>query len=155
MSNVYIQHYGIKGMKWGVRRNYTDNSTGGTYGPKPPKKRTSVEDLKSTKKIIDNTSDTINQTKKINNEINNMKSDSRKKKNQAQIKYDLDSMSDKELQQVVNRLNMEERYSSVMNSRYTDTGKNRVDTILNYSGAALAIGSSALSIALAIKELKR
>jgi hypothetical protein len=50
---------------------------------------------------------------------------------------------------------MEERYTQVMKSRGYDQGKNTADKILSYAGSALALGGSALSIAIAIKELKK
>ena len=64
-------------------------------------------------------------------------------------------MSDAELRAIVNRLNMEERYTQVMQSRAPKLGKNKVDEILDYAGGALTIASSALGIILAIKELKK
>ena len=77
------------------------------------------------------------------------------KQHDKKIKDDLSKMSDAELRAIVNRLNMEERYTQVMKSRGVEAGKNRVDKVLEYAGTALTIGSSALSIMIAIKELQK
>ena len=63
-------------------------------------------------------------------------------------------MSDKDLQQAVNRLNMEERYTQVMSQRHRlEQGEDRVNKILNVAGSALTGAATALTIAAAIKEL--
>ena len=64
-------------------------------------------------------------------------------------------MSDKELRDISNRLNMEEGTCKVMKSRDVQVGKSKADKILDYAGTALTIGSSALSIMIAIKELQK
>lgn len=68
-------------------------------------------------------------------------------------KIDLSKMSDSELKKMVNRLDLESQYSKI-NENTKKTGREYVDTILDYAGAATAIGASALGIAVAIKTLK-
>lgn len=77
-----------------------------------------------------------------------------KKEQSDKIKMDLASMSDDELRRVVNRLNMEERYTQVMNSRYQQIGKSNTEKLLDGIGTALSIGTSAVSLAIAIKKLQ-
>ena len=77
------------------------------------------------------------------------------KQTEKKIRDDLSKMSDQELRDIVNRLNMEERYMQVMKSRDVVTGKSKVDKILDYAGTALTIGGSALSIMVAMKELQK
>ena len=77
-----------------------------------------------------------------------------KKEHSDKIKMDLANMSDDELRQIVNRLNMEERYTQVMNSRYQQLGKSKTEKILDGIGTALSIGTSAVSLAVAIKKLQ-
>ena len=63
-------------------------------------------------------------------------------------------MSDKELQQVVNRMNLEERYTQVMTQRHRlEQGEDKVNKILNVAGSALTGAATALTIAAAMKEL--
>lgn len=67
---------------------------------------------------------------------------------------DLSSMTDKELQARINRLNMEQTYQRLMASKETSKGRQFVDDVLAVGGSALAITSSALVIALSIKQLR-
>ena len=77
-----------------------------------------------------------------------------KKEQTDKIKMDLANMSDDELRQIVNRMNMEERYMQVMNSRYQQIGKSKTEKLLDGLGTALSIGTSAVSLAIAIKKLQ-
>ena len=64
-------------------------------------------------------------------------------------------MSDQELRDVVNRLNMEERYAQVMREReYVEVGKSKTEKFMDYTLTALNIASTGLAIAIAVKELK-
>lgn len=139
-----LKHYGIKGMKWGVRR--FQNSDGSLTAD--GRKRYSSEDYKSAQKKVDKGKAMVDGVKKT-------RVKAAEKQHEKKIKDDLSKMSDQELRDIVNRLNMEERYTQVMKSRGVDAGKNRVDKILEYAGTALTIGSSALSIMIAIKELQK
>lgn len=145
MNENYIAHYGTKGMRWGVRRASVDTSTGSSNSTK---RSNESYDYKGIKKNVDTASKYVDTGKKIKSNID-------KKKNDGLIKNDLKNMSDKDLQKMVNRLNMEERYTQVMSSRYSNSGKDRVGKILDTAGTALAVGSSALSIMIAIKELQK
>lgn len=155
MSN-YIKHHGIKGMKWGVRR--FQNADGSLtakgkqrYGDKDNFEKQYHEDVKKkisgVKSSIGKASGAVDKAKDINDKMV-------KKANADQIKKDVSKMSDQELQKIVNRLNMEERYKQVMNSRAAEEGKNRVGQILEYAGTALAVGASAATLLIQIQELK-
>ena len=144
MNADELKHYGIKGMKWGVRR--FQNSDGSLTAD--GKKRYSGDNLKDIQKQV-------NQGKNVVDGVKKTKAKAAEKRTEKKIKDDLSQMSDKELRDIVNRLNMEERYTQVMKSRGVETGKNRADKILEYAGTALTIGSSALSIMIAIKELQK
>lgn len=144
MNADELKHYGIKGMKWGVRR--FQNSDGSLTAD--GKKRYSGDNLKDIQKQV-------NQGKNVVDGVKKTRTKAAEKQHEKKIKSDLSQMSDKELRDIVNRLNMEERYTQVMKSRGVETGKNRADKILEYAGTALTIGSSALSIMIAIKELQK
>lgn len=144
MNADELKHYGIKGMKWGVRR--FQNSDGSLTAD--GKKRYSGDNLKDIQKQV-------NQGKNVVDGVKKTKAKAAEKRTEKKIKDDLSQMSDKELRDIVNRLNMEERYTQVMKSRGVETGKSRADKILDYAGTALTIGSSALSIMIAIKELQK
>ena len=144
MNADELKHYVIKGMKWGVRR--FQNSDGSLTAD--GKKRYSGDNLKDIQKQV-------NQGKNVVDGVKKTKAKAAEKRTEKKIKDDLSQMSDKELRDIVNRLNMEERYTQVMKSRGVETGKSRADKILEYAGTALTIGSSALSIMIAIKELQK
>ena len=144
MNADELKHYGVKGMKWGVRR--FQNSDGSLTAD--GKKRYSGDNLKDIQKQV-------NQGKNVVDGVKKTRTKAAEKQHEKKIKSDLSQMSDKELRDIVNRLNMEERYTQVMKSRGVETGKNRADKILEYAGTALTIGSSALSIMIAIKELQK
>ena len=144
MNADELKHYGIKGMKWGVRR--FQNSDGSLTAD--GKKRYNGDNLKDIQKQV-------NQGKNVVDGVKKTRTKAAEKQHEKKIKSDLSQMSDKELRDIVNRLNMEERYTQVMKSRGVETGKNRADKILEYAGTALTIGSSALSIMIAIKELQK
>lgn len=138
-----LQHHGIEGQKWGVRRFQNSDGSLTAAG----RKRYSTDDYKNTLDTVKRADKTLNTVKKAINEAD-------AKSYEKKVKYELSKMSDKELQQAVNRLNMEERYSQVMNQRYRlEQGESRVNKILDVAGSALTGAATALTIAVAIKEL--
>lgn len=144
MNADELKHYGIKGMKWGVRR--FQNSDGSLTAD--GKKRYSGDNLKDIQKQV-------NQGKNVVDGVKKTRAKAAEKQTEKKIRDDLSKMSDRELRDIVNRLNMEERYMQVMKSRDVVTGKSKVDKILDYAGTALTIGGSALSIMVAMKELQK
>ena len=144
MNADELKHYGIKGMKWGVRR--FQNSDGSLTAD--GKKRYSGDNLKDIQKQVNQGKNVVDGVKKTRTKV-------AEKQHEKKIKSDLSQMSDKELRDIVNRLNMEERYMQVMKSRDVQVGKSKADKILDYAGTALTIGSSALSIMIAIKALQK
>lgn len=120
-----LQHHGILGMKWGVRKT--------------------PEQLARTKGNVDSASRIVKEAKNVNSSVSSIRSTSRKK--------DLSSMSDKELRERVNRMNMESQYST-LSSNQTSKGQTYAKNTLEIAGSALAITSSALAIAISIKQLK-
>lgn len=140
-----LKHHGIKGQKWGVRRFQNSDGSLTAAG----RKRYSTDDYKNTLDKVKQADKTLNTVKKAINEAD-------AKSYEKKVKYELSKMSDKELQQAVSRLNMEERYSQVMNQRYRlEQGESRVNKILDVAGSALTGAATALTIAVAIKELTR
>lgn len=139
-----LMHYGVKGMKWGVRRF---QNADGSLTPEG-RKHYSGEDFKSAQKKVEKGKTMVEGVKKT-------RVKAAEKQHEKKIKDDLSKMSDAELRAIVNRLNMEERYAQVMKSRGVEAGKSKVDKILDYASTALTIGGSALSIMVAIKELQK
>lgn len=71
-------------------------------------------------------------------------------------KFDLSNMTDAELRSQINRWQMEDTYSRLMSERSDTVSKGRkmVQDALDIAGPTLAVTSSALAIAVAIKKLK-
>ena len=133
-----LYHHGIKGMKWGVRR--TDAQLGHPTGK---------IDLKKTKNKVDAAGTIVNETKNINNTA----SKKAQKKAQKQKLSEAKTMSDQELRERVNRLNMEQQYVR-MSTEQINAGRSNVSSVLNNVGTAINVASSALAIAVAIQKLK-
>jgi hypothetical protein len=162
-----LAHHGILGMHWGHRRTRTTSSAGSSAKKMPDDKLQSevkrmnlekqyrdlskenkpVSKVEKTKKVVDSASSLINQAKSINR-------DSIKSSRKA---LDLSKMTDQQLRERINRSNLEKQYNDMFGSegQQISKGRQRVSKILEYAGTTLALGSSALGIAVAIKELKK
>lgn len=104
--------------------------------------------LQSSKEAIDSGRQLTNQMKNLNQVVKNAQ------KRKSTI--NLSEMTDDDLRRLINRKNLEQQYRNITyEPDKIDKGQAMVDEILDYGGAALAITSSALSIALAIRELKK
>lgn len=133
-----LYHHGIKGMKWGVRRT-----------PAQLGHDTGKIDLQKTKKKVDAANTIVNETRNINNNVSKKQSKKVQKQKMAEVK----SMSDKELRERVNRLNMEQQYMR-MSAEQMNVGRANVNSVLNNVGTVVNVASSALAIAVAIQKLK-
>ena len=133
-----LYHHGVKGMKWGVRRT-----------PAQLGHDTGRIDLQKTKKKVDAAGTIVNETRNINNTA----SKKAQKKAQKQKLSEAKIMSDQELRDRVNRLNMEQQYVR-MSTEQMNAGRSNVNSVLNSVGTAINVASSALAIAVAIQKLK-
>ena len=137
-DNNELYHHGVKGMKWGVRRT-----------PAQLGHDTGKIDLQKTKKKVDAAGTIVNETRNINNTA----SKKAQKKAQKQKLSEAKIMSDQELKDRVNRLNMEQQYVR-MSTEQMDAGRSNVNSVLNNVGTVVNVASSALAIAVAIQKLK-
>lgn len=96
---------------------------------------------------IDATARTARLAKKID-------STSRDARDAKEAKKRLEKMSDSELAQQVDRLNLEQQYSRLRDSDVR-RGKLRANDVLDVAGDVLAIGASAVTIAVGIKKLMK
>lgn len=138
--NNELMHYGVLGMKWGVRKDRS------TVKVAKAKRKASNADLNNVKKVIDSGANLTNLTKAMTNNL------AKPKHKQPNLK----NMSDKELRDRVNRLNMERQYLMLTQNDNVKVSKGAAfaSTVLDYAGTTLAITSSAVGLALAIRELK-
>ena len=112
--------------------------------------------MRSLKKGTDSAKDASRAAKELNAERSRKKQRQADKALEEAVREKARNMSDQELREAVNRLNMEENYTRMMQNRERiDLGESTVSKFLDRSMAALTITSTALSIALALKELKK
>lgn len=164
-----LYHHGIKGMKWGVRRYQTKDGyltdagrkrylrdaqenpdkykKRGKNGQitKPDADRWVKEDLSRSRRLADETSQLTNKLKTANDSSI---------RNKPKTKMDLSSMSDKEMREQINRALLERQYNDMFATQNVSRGREYASKVLETAGTVLGVTSSALGIALAIKELR-
>ena len=142
--NKYIKHHGIKGQKWGERRFQNDDGSLTQAGKE--RYKTVNSKLNTAKKVTDASSQAAKSAKQLSDSLGNMKTHSMTK--------DLSKMSDKDLQDTVKRMNLERQYADLTSSQIS-RGRANIGAIIDGIGATLGMASSAIAIALAIREFKK
>lgn len=168
-NSTELYHHGVLGMKWGVRRYQNKDGTYTAAGQKryaqeqsanakrKKDKRVSEdavkdpnywvnEDYKNAKNVADSSAQMTRNLQNLNRDTTRGSSRNRKQ-------MDLSSMSDKELRDAINRAQLERQYNDIYNPATVNRGREVVNNTLQVAGDVLTIGSTALSIALAIRSL--
>lgn len=144
MSN--LQHHGIKGQKWGVRRFQNADGSLTAEG----KKRYSVNDYQQAIDKTKTAGKIVNEAKTLNNTIKKVNDPAAERR----IRKSVSEMSDIELQKRVQRLNMEDNYTRMMLHRENlERGRTFVDKALDVSAIAVQGTVASLTIALLVKQL--
>lgn len=133
-DNQELRHFGTKGMKWGRRKQ-------GPPLPPSMKRERSINNLNKTKNAFNTTSKSLRTTNEA------LKSTTKKKE------YDLSELTDADLKKRVERLNLEARYNQLAPTQVSK-GREYLQSTLDVAGATLAVASTAVTLALAIKQLK-
>ena len=143
MTNDELLHFGVKGMRWGVRKSFV--------GPTQPthvkihNALPSQNTLNSTKSISDYSRAGVDAIRNTSSHVHRTKRGSAGRE-QAR------TMSDAELKEKINRLNLEQQYSNLSASNVSK-GRVNIENSLAVAGGVLATTSSILGIALAVKQL--
>lgn len=167
-----LYHHGIKGQRWGIRRFQREDGTRTPAGRARARRELSDEEKQSvirkastdrtyaraasgeyrnqlTKNIVDETGRIIGNLKRENDDY--IRNNPVKKK-----RLNLDNMSDQDMRNKINRELLERQYNQLFAPEDYNVNKGRetVSKVLGVAGTALATASSALTIALAIKQLR-
>lgn len=162
-----IAHYGIKGMKWGVRRYQNKDGSLTPAG----KERYSDDDEKresdslgkifdqnikigkdkspisAAEKISKETEKVIENSTKLSNAISNIR---RKKRDTNTVS----SLTDDELKTAIERMRLEDTFSELSQKRI-DKGKSSVENVLAIAGSVVGIVSSIAGIASTVRSFTK
>ena len=158
-----LKHHGIKGMKWGKRR--FQNADGSLTEAGKRRYDSDTRDLSEKKKSnykpnVDKwVQDDLETGRRLSNEAGNLTrqlkdANDKSIRNPKKVKMDLSNMSDQEMRNQISRALLEKQYNDMFAPQKTSKGRAVVGKILESAGTVLAIGSSALGIALSIKQLR-
>ena len=146
-----LMHWGIKGMKWGVRRYQNKDGSLTPAGKKRYDKE--MAKLKGEEKIAKNklrTQAKLNKLDEKRKEIEALKSGKPiTKSTKRSSKPSVKDMSDEELRQTVNRLLMEQQYAK-LNPQQVSAGQKFVKKVMNdvVAPAATEVGKNVLKDAM-------
>ena len=139
-----LEHHGIKGQKWGVRRYQNSDGSLTSAG----RRRYSSDALGSARDAQNAASSAAGRLSSAANRSATAARD------QAKAKIDLKNVSDDDLRKMINRLNMERQYKE-MSTETIGTGRKALSNILSTTGDILAVGASAASFLAAVAKLKK
>ena len=182
MDNNQLYHWGIKGMKWGVRRYQNEDgslteagikrynrdanekgydrtsSTGARYkvvgqGKDQRNERLNADARRYAREDMQREQRVLNESANLSRNLKTATDNSIRNAKNNRPKMDLSHMSDKQMRDEINRALLERQYNEMFAPQKSTKGRECVAQTLETAGNVLAVGASALGIALAIKEL--
>lgn len=162
-----LYHYGKKGMKWGVRRyqnkdgslteagkkryGYDTRTNSKAYKGRQGQvdeidvRRWVKEDTSASKKLVEETTQMTRNLKTTNDAM---------MRNKPKNQMDLSKMTDKEMRDQINRALLEKQYNDIFAPDNVSKGQRYASQFLETAGNILAVGGTALGIALSVMEIK-
>ena len=178
MENNELRHYGIKGMKWGVRRFQNEDGSYTEAGKRRAKQQQKAESMSDEelasrvkrltmektynklskesepKSKLEKTKDVVDSASSLANRLK--EADRKAISSQPKQRMNLSKMTDAEMRERINRELLERQYNDLFaQPDSVSKGRQYVSKIIDTAGTTLTIAGSALSIALAIKQLKK
>lgn len=151
-SSFDLTHHGIKGQKWGVRRFQNEDGSLTSRG----RKRLGIgKSYGGFDASLTKTSNTLNATTNVTRSASTMlRRSGEKQKEKTKQSMDLSPLSNKDLQDAITRMNLEQQYKSLSTSNIS-TGRQRVADILDSAGNALATANSAVNLLKSIRDFRK
>jgi hypothetical protein len=163
----YLKHWGVKGMKWGVRRYQNKDGSLTELGKKrmysemydtegkedKERAKYTAEPHKWVGEDMKNEQDALNSASKVTRELKKMTDKSVEKAKSNKPKMDLSDMTDEEMRKEINRALLERQYNDMFAPQQSTKGRETVSEILEVAGSVLTIGATALGIAVSIGKL--
>ena len=147
-----LMHFGVKGMKWGVRRKSPSEGSGsGSGGTKEAiskaresraEKREAAATAKAVRKDAQNEAGETGLKSRIKKPNSSEEAATTAETRSRTKKHGTDVLSNKELQDMVTRMNLEQQYQNLMDAQKAQkarsSGREYISDILKQAGAELA-----------------
>ena len=147
IGSDFIQHHGVKGMKWGVRK---DGKPQGYQGPSSSQKRKKKRKNKLARRKLEKakTKYERERLKKRASEYEKAaeeikpKSDSKPKSDPKPKPKSMKDLSDDDLRKVIQRIELEKRYSTLMEERRPKSTTEKVNKFLKKAATEAAANAT-------------
>lgn len=150
----YLLHYGVKGMKWGVHREMA-KSASSEFNQDKRKKKKRLNDVQPLsdkwgvrREMAKSVSSGFSQAKELAAKVPDKRKEEEKKRRLNEAR----SLSDSDLRNRINRIQMERQYAQ-LTAEDSRRGLNVVQA-LEISGSLAALTSSIFGIVEGVKKLK-
>lgn len=180
VSTDELCHTGIKGMKWGIRRyqnkdgtltdagkkrynaeadkgDYNQTKADGTRFKQTKKGKTEVLKADANRYAREDDEalrNVVNETKGLTGNLKSLNEASIRRTKNNRPQMDLSKMSDKEMRDQINRKLLEKQYNDMFAPQKSTKGREYLNDVLDTAGSVLAVGASALGIAVSIYTLR-
>ncbi len=153
-----LYHHGVNGQKWGVRRFQNEDGTLTAAGKSRKRARQrffepSIEKkpkkISPAKALADETKNAANESSYTAGKLGGIKRNKERYEKQQEAR----KMSDAELRNAINRLNLERQYSDLSTRDYK-SGYDTASEVLSIVGSVAAIGASAATITAIVSQMR-